>query len=88
MFLNGGLRNEIFTEKYGKAINHLQVAGKNQFLCLFSWIRIEVHFPLEFFYPLIFFNSLFKSISEALILLTTEKSKVSSENNLGLDAKF
>ena len=36
----------------------------------------------------IFFKSLFRSVFEASIFLTTEKSEVLSANNLGFDAKF
>ena len=36
----------------------------------------------------VFFKSLFRSIFEASTFLTTEKSEVSSANNLGFDAKL
>ena len=36
----------------------------------------------------IFFKSLFRSIFEASTFVTTEKSEVSSANNLGFDAKL
>ena len=68
-------------------ISRLQFARKNQFLRLFSRIRIEAHFPLE--NPFIYlFRSLFRSLFEASTFLTTEKSEVSSANNLGFDAKL
>ena len=68
-------------------ISHLHFARRNQFLCLFSKIRIKVHYPLEcpFTY---FFKSLFRSIFEAATFLTTVKSEVSSANNLEFEAKF
>ena len=45
---------------------------------IFHW---KTHSP-------IFFKSLFRSIFEASTFLTTEKSEVSSANNLGFDAKL
>ena len=68
-------------------ISRLHFAGKNQFLCLFIRVRIEAHFPLESPFTYLF-KSLFRSIFEASTFLTTEKSEVSSANNLEFDAKL
>ena len=59
----------------------------NNFLCLFTTIRIETHFPLihPFGYFNVIFNSLFISVTEEFALCTTENSKVSSANKLVLD---
>ena len=50
--------------------------------------RKNLLLPIGMLIPLAFFKSSFKSISEASVFLTTEKSEVSSANDLGFDTKF
>ena len=87
MLLKGGLRNDIFIEKYRRMISRLHFAREiSSCDCLvgsglkfiFRW---NAHSP-------IFFNSLFRSIFEASTFLTTEKNEVLSVNNVGYDVKF
>lgn len=81
------LANNIVIKSQRKMEICIDSSTGNNFLCLFTTIRIETHFPLirPFGYFNVIFNSLFISVTEEFALRTTENSKVSSANKLVLD---
>ena len=71
-------------------IGRLHFARKNQFLCLFSRIGIEVHFPVECPFTYLFEVIIQVNIRSINIFNYREewwRDVVLSANNLGFDAK-
>ena len=68
-------------------ISRLHFARKNRFLCFLVGSGLKFVFHWNAYSP-IFVKSFFMAIFKASTFLTTEKSEVSSANDLGFDAKF
>ena len=65
----------------------LELARKENFLSLFTGIRVETHFLLKSL-TVYLFKSSFKFCTDDCILRITEKSDVSSANNIEFETKF
>ena len=79
MFLEICPHGTILIKIYVRVVLCYCFSAKNDFLCMFCWIRIKIHLSLKCPIRQIF-NSLFKSNDEVCMILTTKKSEVSSAN--------